>query len=140
MADKHLDPVSDVVLHAAYSNDDVGSFSSDCKEPPPSYQDAVSDYEYSPIQPSDALPEDDRQSVRGYAQYRGDQKSSTINVASDESRRRSEEREGVLGTHQEIPSVFLRHVRMQTNISVGLRESVGLQRLTANVFSTSIPE
>jgi hypothetical protein len=149
----------------------VDSFSNDCKEPPPSYQDAVSDYEYSPIQPSDALPGDDCQPPRRYAQYRGDRKSSTINAANDEFQRRSEEGasalerrralqatyprndrdvgesilvpvepEDVLGTHQEIPSVSLRHVRVLANISVGLRESVWRQRLIENVFSTSTPE
>lgn len=64
--------------------------SSGSKEPPPSYQDAVSTYKNSPIQPSDVLSGDDRQSLRPYAQYRGDEKSSTRNAASNEFRRRSE--------------------------------------------------
>ncbi|KAI9463136.1 hypothetical protein HD554DRAFT_2124861 [Boletus coccyginus] len=71
----------------------------DNKEPPPSYEDAVSDYDNSPIGPSDALSGDDRQSMRQYTQYYGDDKSSTLNVTSDEFQRRSEEGASALEWH-----------------------------------------
>jgi len=86
------------VLHVTYWSNE-SRFSSDNKEPPPSYQDAISDYDNSPIRPSVALSGDDHQSMRRYMQCRGDDKSLTLGVASDELQRRSEEGAPALEQH-----------------------------------------
>lgn len=142
---------------------------SDREEPPPSYQDAISDGNNSDIQPSDG---DDRQSLRPYGQYCSDEKAKTHNTASNEICLRSEEgtstlerrcafritcpesdedadesipslvhTEDVLEVHQQILLVPPCHVRMQANMALGLRgKSVQLPRPVENVFSTSIPD
>ncbi|KAG6371816.1 hypothetical protein JVT61DRAFT_9177 [Boletus reticuloceps] len=70
----------------------VNTWIPDGKEPPPSYEDAISDYHKSPMLSSDdALPEDDHQSLGQYAQFYGDDKSSIAHAASNEFRRQPEE-------------------------------------------------
>ncbi|KAI9566599.1 hypothetical protein HD554DRAFT_2040149 [Boletus coccyginus] len=63
----------------------------DNKEPPPSYEDIVLDYDNSPIGPSNALLVDHHQCMRQYMQCYGDDKSSTLDITSDEFQQRSEE-------------------------------------------------
>lgn len=78
----------------------------DRNEPPPSYQDVVSNYNTSSTQSSDVLPEDDHQSPRSYAQYRGDKKSSTLDTSSNGFRRRSEEGTSVLERRRAFRATF----------------------------------
>ncbi|KAF8553143.1 hypothetical protein OG21DRAFT_1283970 [Imleria badia] len=81
----------------------------DSKEPPPSYQDAVSDYEYSSVQPSDALTGDEYLSLRQRTQHSGGQKSGTLNVASNEFRQGSEEGASALERRSALRATLLRN-------------------------------
>lgn len=64
---------------------------SDDNEPPPNYQDAISDYEYPSARPNGSLTGDAHRSLRQYTQCFDDQKSGSLNAPSNELWQRSEE-------------------------------------------------
>lgn len=88
MAVQRLGPVRNVTLYLPK----ILTFS-DRKEPPPSYQDAVSDYN---SKPSDVLPGDDDQALKPHAQYLEDKKSNTLGASSSGFGQQSEEGSSVL--------------------------------------------